>query len=434
MTLSSGAEAHPRVEAGASPSTDPLRFGVLGTGRIAGKLAAAMARTPTVEAVRVGSRDAARAAAFAALYDIPAAHGRYEEVLADPAVDAVYLALPPHLHLKWGRAAAAAGKAVLCEKPLAPAADDADALADACAKTNDGAGVALIDGTQWTRTPRADAFRTALNDGSLGDLHRVTAAFSFHAAGWGDTEHRLDPHRGGGVLLDLGWYCVHAALWAFGADPVRVSAHLVHEPNDAGDAVDVAASCTLAFPGGRTAGFDVSYRTAWRNWIEFAGSAGSLVCDDFTSPRDPAKVRHFRHDLRGDAERVELPAFDQQVAFLTNAAAAIRAGGDAEGLSLALRTQAVLDRLREAGGGPTSPQRKLRPSAQPAVRSRVSLAPLAGRSLRSGLVMRKPVHAARSDREPAAPPACLPRRSVDAPPPEPILFPLTGSRRSRRRV
>ena len=347
MSLSSGA---------GDPPAGPLRFALLGTGRIAGKLAAAMARTPAVWAVCVGSRDAARAAAFAALYDIPASHGRYEDALADPRVDAVYLALPPHLHLEWGRAAAAAGKAVLCEKPLAPTADDADALADACAKANGGAGVALIDGTQWTRTPRAGAFRTALiggegaNDGSLGDLHRVTAAFSFHAAGWGDTEHRLDPHRGGGVLLDLGWYCVHAALWAFGDDPVRVVAQIVHELNEAGDPVDVAASCTLVFPGGRTAGFDVSYRTAWRNWIEFAGSAGSLVCDDFTSPRDPAEVRHFRHDLRGDAERVELPAFDPQAEFLTNAAAAIRAGGDAAGLNLALRTQAVLDRLREAGG------------------------------------------------------------------------------------
>ncbi len=333
----------------------PLRFGILGTGRIAGKLTAAMARTPAVRAVCVGSRDATRAASFAALYDVPAAVGRYEEVLANPHVDAVYLALPPHRHLEWGRAAAAAGKAVLCEKPLAPTFADAAALADACASARDGAGVALIDGTQWTRTPRATAFRAALDTDpsspeTLGELKRVTAAFSFHAEGWGDTEHRLDPHRGGGVLLDLGWYCVHAALWAFGDDPVRASCHLSRDTNDAGDLVDVAASGTLAFPGDRTAGFDVSYGAAWRNWIEFAGSGGSLVCDDFTNPRDPAKVRHFCHDRRGDASRVELPPFDPQVEFLTHAAAAIRAGGDEAGVTLALRTQAVLDRLREAAG------------------------------------------------------------------------------------
>ncbi|NNJ24359.1 Gfo/Idh/MocA family protein [Alienimonas chondri] len=331
-------------------ATEPIRFGVLGTGRIAGKLAAAMARTPAVRAVAVGSRDANRASSFASLHDVPLSTGSYEDVLADPAVDAVYLALPPHVHLEWGRAAAAAGKAVLCEKPLTQNAADAAALAKACAAAKNGAGVALIDGTQWTRTPRAIAFRDALNSEAIGSLRRVTAAFSFHAEGWGDTEHRLDPHRGGGVLLDLGWYCVHAALWAFDDDPVRVACHLAHETNDSGDPVDVAASCTLTFPGDRTAGFDVSYGTAWRNWIEFAGEAGSLVCDDFTNPRDPEKVRHFYHDQRGDAERIELPPFDPQVEFLTKAAAAIRAGGDEDGVKLALRTQTVLDRLREAAG------------------------------------------------------------------------------------
>ena len=324
----------------------PVRFGILGTGRIAGKLASAMTRSPAVTAVAVGSRDGARAGSFAQLWDIPAACGSYEEVLADPAVEAVYVALPPHRHRQWGEAAAAAGRAVLCEKPLAETADDASFLAEACEK----AGVALIDGTQWTRTPRADALRAALDDGGFGDLKRVTAAFSFPAAGWGDTEHRLDPNRGGGVLLDLGWYCVHAALWAFGDDPVGVRATLTREPNDAGDRVDVAASCTLDFGAGRTAGFDVGYRTAWRNWVEFAGAGGSLVCDDFTNPRDADKIRFFRHDARGDGSPVVLESYDQPVEFLGRAAAAIRGGGDPAGLRLALRTQAVLDRLREAAG------------------------------------------------------------------------------------
>ena len=328
------------------PAGEPLRFGVLGTGRIAGKLAAAMARAPGVTAAAVGSRDRARAAAFANLYEIPAAHGSYEEVLADPAVEAVYLALPPHRHREWTLAAADAGKGVLCEKPLAPDAEDAAAMADACR----AAGVALIDGTQWPRTPRADAFRALLDGGELGELTRVTAAFSFPAEGWGATEHRLDPHRGGGVLLDLGWYCAHAALWAFGDDPTDLTARVTRERNEAGDLVDVAVSAVLVFAGGRTAGFDVSYRTAWRNWVEYAGTGGSLVCDDFTAPRDPDRVRFFRHDARGDATRVVLPPCDQPAAFLTGAAAAIRAGGDEAGLNLALRTQAVLDRLREAGG------------------------------------------------------------------------------------
>ena len=341
------------------PPVDPVRFGVLGTGRMAGKLVAAMGRCDHVEAVAVGSRDKQRAVGFAALYGIPTARGGpegYEEVVSDPRVEAVYIALPPHRHRAWCEEAARLGKAVLCEKPLAPTAADAAAMADACR----AAGVALVDGTQWTRTPRADAFRKVLDGGELGEVGRVTAAFSFPADGWGSTEHRLDPHRGGGVLLDLGWYCVHAALWAFGDDPEKVTATITREPGVGGEPVDVAASGLLTFPGGRTAGFDVSYRLAWRNWVEFAGPGGSLVCDDFTNPNrpvsasgggtDPARpVRHFRHASDGAASREELPPFDQPAAFLARAAATIRSGGDDAALALALRTQDVLDELREAG-------------------------------------------------------------------------------------
>ena len=328
----------------------PLRFGILGTGRIAGKLAAAMARTPAVTAAAVGSRDAARARQFAALWDVPAAHGDYAAVLADPTVDAVYLALPPHRHAEWAVAAARAGKPVLCEKPLAPTAEEAHAMADACSK----AGVALVDGTQWTRTARADRLRGLLDSGAVGELKRVTAAFSFQAEGWGATEHRLDPHRGGGCLLDLGWYCAHAALWATGEVPDRVVACLAEEPAGGGgpgegEPVDVAASVSLRFPGGATAGFDAGYRTAWRNWVEFAGTAGSVVCDDFTAPRDPDNCRLFLHDARGDATREELPPCDQPAEFLTRAAALLR-GGDPDGLVLALRTQALLDEVRAAAG------------------------------------------------------------------------------------
>ena len=322
----------------------PLRLGVLGTGRIAGKLAAAMNRTPAVTAAAVGSRDAGRAAQFANVYDVPAAHGDYAAVLDDPTVDVVYLALPPHRHSEWTLEAARRGKPVLCEKPLAPTAEDAAAMADACAK----AGVALVDGTQWTRTARADRLRDLLDGGAVGELKRVTAAFSFPAEGWGATEHRLDPHRGGGCLLDLGWYCAHAALWATGETPDRVAAHLTLEPNGDGERVDVAASASLRFPGGATAGFDAGYRTAWRNWIELAGTAGSVVCDDFTAPRDPRKCRFFLHDARGDATREELPACDQPAEFLTRAAALLRSG-DPDGLSLALKTQALLDAVRAAG-------------------------------------------------------------------------------------
>ena len=346
-------------------ATKPLPFGILGTGRMAAKLTAALHRCGATAPVAVGSRDPDRAQEFAGAHAV-ARHGDYAAVVDDPGVEVVYLALPPHRHREWTERAAAAGRAVLCEKPLAATADDAEAMAAACR----AAGVPLLDGTQWTRTPRAAALRERIRGEEIRRVTRVTSAFSFRAFRSGaegptpgavlpdavlpdEGEHRLDPARGGGALLDLGWYCVHAALWACGADAAAqlararpLAATLAADPGEA----EHTAAALLDLGRDRTAGFDVGYRTAYRNWVEIAGEHGSLVVDRFTRPRDGEQIRFWHHGARGDAAVVTCDPYDQAEEFLQDVAARVRTGeGDEPALELALVTQRVLDAVREAG-------------------------------------------------------------------------------------
>jgi D-xylose 1-dehydrogenase (NADP+, D-xylono-1,5-lactone-forming) len=115
--------------------TSVLRWGILGPGRIAPRLVRGIGATSRASLAAVGSRDVGRARAFAAAHHIPRAHGSYEALLGDPEVDVVYVALPNHLHAPWTIRALEAGKHVLCEKPLALAAEEVDAIAEASRRT-----------------------------------------------------------------------------------------------------------------------------------------------------------------------------------------------------------------------------------------------------------------------------------------------------------
>ncbi|MDQ3331017.1 MAG: Gfo/Idh/MocA family oxidoreductase, partial [Planctomycetota bacterium] len=198
-------------------SVVPLRFGVLGTGRITRKVGPAIARTPGAELAAVASRDVARAEAWAREHGARRHYGSYDALLDDPDLDAVYIALPPALHREWTVKAAERGLHVLCEKPLAATLDDAVAMAAACREHN----VQLMDGVMWVHTPRAAMMRSVIDSGTLGEIQRVTSAFTFRAEGWFGDEFRLASDLGGGCLLDLGWYCVGVSLWAFGAAAAR---------------------------------------------------------------------------------------------------------------------------------------------------------------------------------------------------------------------
>jgi predicted dehydrogenase len=361
-------------------SVHNLRFGVLGTGRITRKLGPAIARTAGTELAAVGSRDAARAAAWAASHGASRSYGSYDALLNDPDLDAVYIALPPALHCEWTVKAAERGLHVLCEKPLAAMLDDAVAMAAACREHK----VQLMDGVMWVHTPRAAMMRAVLESGDLGEIQRVTSAFTFRAEGWDRNEFRLAPDMGGGSLLDLGWYCVGVSLWAFapgggrsgetgdrdglrggdgergrGGEYERSDLPLAPSPPlplpasviasaDWREGVDHTFSAALDFGGGRIASFDCGFTMAMRKWVEIAGTHGSLVCDDFTRPWSPDKVRFWVHGDFGKATEHRSEPFSQEDCLVAAFCECARTGPDHSWGEKAVAVQRVCDDLRKA--------------------------------------------------------------------------------------
>src|SRR5690606_26020783 len=139
----------------------PVRWGILGTARIATKVAAAIQQSNGAELTAIASRSRDKAADWAATWNIPRSFATYEELLRCDEIDAVYIPLPPSLHAEWSTRAAEVGKHVLCEKPLGGTLADATAIVNACERAN----VQLMDGVMWRHTPRAQAMDDVLRAG-----------------------------------------------------------------------------------------------------------------------------------------------------------------------------------------------------------------------------------------------------------------------------
>ena len=192
----------------------------------------------------------------------------YDDVLRDPANDAVYVALPNGLHREWVERAAAAGKHVLCEKPLASSTADVIAMAAAC----DAAGVVLAEAYMSPFHPRSAEIAGRLGSGDLGDIRRVDAAFTFRLAE-GDN-YRWLPDQGGGALLDVGIYCLAPIICALGI-PSGVDAWAVLAPTG----VDLTTSARLTWLSDTDASVLVSFELPERQSLFVAGTGGSLAVD-----------------------------------------------------------------------------------------------------------------------------------------------------------
>ncbi|WP_432547808.1 Gfo/Idh/MocA family protein [Kineococcus sp. SYSU DK004] len=248
-------------------SVPALRWGVLGTGWIAQRFTAALQRSTRQVVHAVGSRGEASARRFAAAAGVPVAHGSYEALVADPAVDVVYVATPHHTHREHALLAVAAGKHVLVEKPLGLTAAQAREVSDAAAAR----GVFCAE-AMWTLfLPRFDVVRQVLADGLLGDVRTVLADHGERFAPGGG--HRiLDPALAGGTLLDLGSYLTTLATWALGP------AEVVHASGeDAPSGVNGQASALLAHAGGRQSVLHTTLFSTTPCTAVLAGTRGSLV-------------------------------------------------------------------------------------------------------------------------------------------------------------
>ncbi len=220
-----------------------LRIGVLGAARITPMALLRPARlVPGVEVVAVAARDRERAGAFARKHGIARTHDSYEALLADPEVDAVYNPLPNSHHGLWTIRALDAGKHVLCEKPLAANADEAEAMA-AAARRN---GRVLMEAFHWRYHPLAARMRAILDSGELGTTRHVEAHFAVPLWIPGDIRYRWD--LAGGALMDTGCYAISILRFLAGAEPTvrRARAQL------SGPKVDRAMQADFVFPDGRT--------------------------------------------------------------------------------------------------------------------------------------------------------------------------------------
>ena len=283
-----------------------LRLGLLSTARINSKLVAGARGVDEVEVVVTGSRDLARAEEHARALGIPRAVGSYEDVLEDPEVDAVYIAVPNAGHVPWSIRALEAGKHVLCEKPLSPRPPEVESAFDAA----DRAGLVLAEAFMWRHHPQTARLVEMLPE--IGALRVVRAAFSFPIADAGDV--RLNAGLDGGALMDVGCYCVSGARLVAG-EPVEVSALQV-----AGDEVDVRLAATLRFAGDVLGHFDCGFDMVDSDALEVVGDGGSLFLDDPWHGGTPV-IELRRPD--GSVETVEIEAADPYACELRDFAAAI---------------------------------------------------------------------------------------------------------------
>ncbi|HTZ19243.1 MAG TPA: Gfo/Idh/MocA family oxidoreductase [Opitutaceae bacterium] len=226
-----------------------LNWGILSTGNIAGTYAKGVARSQTGRVVAVASRELAKARAFAAEHRIERAHGSYEALLADPGVQAVYIATPHPQHLEWVMRTALAGKHVLCEKPMTMNLAEARTAAEACRAS----GVLFMEAFMYRCHPQTAKIVELIRDGALGRVELVQATFSYNRPF--DPAHRVfNKALGGGGILDVGCYPVSLSRLVAGAaggqpflDPEHVDGVARIHPQSA---TDVYAAATLGFANG----------------------------------------------------------------------------------------------------------------------------------------------------------------------------------------
>lgn len=282
-----------------------LRWGILGAANIARKaVIPAIQASDNGRVVAIAARDRRRAEELAQSAKIANVFDDYAALLNSPDVDAVYIPLPNNEHARWTIAAAEAGKHVLCEKPLALNAAEAQTMVDAA----DRAGVVLLEAFMYRHHPLVGKVLELLHSGVIGDLTLVRSTFSFVLAAADDI--RMQPDLGGGALMDVGCYCVNLARLAVGAEPVDVAA--VADYGASG--VDESFGGGLRFmPDGKPpvlAQFDCSFRAAGGPSYELIGTAGKIVVRQGFKI-DQAEEGEIQLHQDGDISRIFTDAVDQ---------------------------------------------------------------------------------------------------------------------------
>lgn len=291
----------------------PLRWGILGTGNIARQFTAGQAkgdgpRRNVISAV--GSRSAQAAEQFAATHGLARAYGSYEALIADPAIDVVYVSLPNSMHHKWTIRGLRAGKHVLCEKPIAAVAAEAEEMFDVAERE----GRLLVEAFMYRSHPLTRAVIDVVRSGQIGRVQLIRTSFCFRTTKIGGNI-RFDASLAGGALMDVGCYCLNFARLFAGAEPS--AAHAVGHLHESG--VDDLASGVLRFPGDVLSTFACGMAVQADNTAYVCGSEGYVeVPIPWKPPRENAEYRVVRSTPPlMDGPVVAPPASPRQTHHLT---------------------------------------------------------------------------------------------------------------------
>lgn len=300
---------------------EPVRWGVLGAARIATeKVIPAMQAGALCRVDAIASRDAARAGAAARALGIPRAHGSYEALLDDPDIEAIYNPLPNHLHVSWTIRAMEAGKHVLCEKPIALTAAEAETLVAARERT----GRQVQEAFMVRHHPQWRKAREIVESGRLGRVRAVQGTFAYDNPDPRNIRNRRE--TGGGGVYDIGCYPTVIARFVFAGEPLRAVAVMESDP---AFGTDRLASVILAFPGGQ-ASFTCSTQAARHQSLVVLGTdAWMRVEFPFVmEPDRPCRLLLGGGGFPGPVpdEILEIPPADQYTAQGDEVSACLRAG------------------------------------------------------------------------------------------------------------
>ncbi|MGD2173908.1 MAG: Gfo/Idh/MocA family oxidoreductase [Candidatus Brocadiaceae bacterium] len=315
---------------------EPIRWGILGTGTIAGKFAEGLSVLDDAELVAVGSRAQGTADRFAGAWDVPHGHPSYRALAGDPDVDVVYVATPHPMHKENTILCLEAGKAVLCEKPLTVNAQQAGQVIS-CARE---CGLFLMEAV-WTRfLPAIERLRELLAEGAVGELRLLKADFCFRS-GWNPEGRLLNPALAGGALLDVGCYTISLASMVFGCPPRRVTG--LADIGQTG--VDEQSAVIQDHGGGRLAVLTCAVRTRTLHEAYLYGTDGYIrVHHPFWHASKLTVVRG------GEEELLQLPyegnGYNYEAAEVGRCLREGRLESEVMPLDESLSTMATMDRLR----------------------------------------------------------------------------------------
>jgi predicted dehydrogenase len=281
--------------------TTKIRWGILSTAKIGRtKVIPALQSSAHNEVLAICSRDQHSARTAADELGIARAYGSYDELLADPDIDAIYNPLPNHLHVDWSIKALQAGKHILCEKPLGLNADDAQRLLDAA---NAHPHLKAMEAFMYRFHPRWQIAKALIDSGRIGKLLTLHSHFSYNNRESQNIRNNVD--MGGGALMDIGCYCISLSRWLFNAEPIQVIGQITpYEDYE----VDCLVSGILEFDQG-SATFTASTKIEPQQFMEAYGEKGSILLPiPFNPISDSETEIHIKHD--GEAEIIEIEPGD----------------------------------------------------------------------------------------------------------------------------